>query len=182
MTRKRPILGITMGDPSGIGPEIVAKALARREVHDLCRPLVVGDARAMEQGVRIAGVDLKVRAIKNVGEARYVFGIMDVLDLANVDLNRLRHGEASAMAGRAAFESVRRVIDLALEKQIDGTVTAPINKEAMNAAGHHYPGHTEIFAHFTKTRDYGMLLAHGNLRVVHVSTHVSNKISDKFSK
>jgi 4-hydroxythreonine-4-phosphate dehydrogenase len=172
MTSKRPILGITMGDPSGIGPEIVAKAMSTREVHDVCRPLVVGDAGAMKQGARIAGVELEVRPIKHVMEAVFALGSMDVLDLGNVDLGELRHGEVSAMAGNAAFEAVRRVIDLALNGEIDGTVTAPIHKEALNAAGHHFPGHTEIYAHFTNTREYGMLLANGDLRVIHVSTHV----------
>ncbi len=173
MVTRKPIVGITMGDPSGIGPEIVAKALSRSEVYKACRPLVVGDAGAMEQGVKIAGVDLKVGSIRSVGEARHIFGVMDVLDLSNVDLGGLRHGEVSPTAGRAAFEAITRAIDLALDRKIDAIVTAPINKEALNAAGHHFPGHTEIFAHFTNTRDYAMLLAHGNLRVIHVSTHVS---------
>jgi 4-hydroxythreonine-4-phosphate dehydrogenase len=173
MENEKPILGITMGDPAGIGPEIASKAMARKEIYDLCRPLIVGDAQAMKQGAEIAGVDLKVNAISEVEEARFKYGIMDVIDLKNVDLSKLVYGKVSSMAGKAAFEAVKSVIDLALEKKIDATITGPINKESINLAGFHYSGHTEIYAHFTGTSDYTMLLVDGNLRVVHVSTHVS---------
>ena len=169
---KKPVLGITMGDASGIGPEIAAKALAKKEIYDICSPLVVGDANAMKQAVTIAGVDLKVRPISEVSEAKFEFGVMDVIDLKNVDVDKLEHGKVSAMAGQAAFEAITKVIELAMDKQIDGTVTGPIHKEAINAAGHHFPGHTEIYAHYTNTKDYAMFLVHGDLRVIHVSTHV----------
>jgi 4-hydroxythreonine-4-phosphate dehydrogenase len=162
-----------MGDPAGIGPEIAAKALATRHVYSICRPLVVGDAGAMEQATGIAQVDLRVRPIGDVAEARFEHGTMDVLDLKNVHLASLVHGRVSAMAGEAAFRAVIKVIELALAGEIDATVTGPINKAAINLAGHHYPGHTEIYAEYTGTEDYTMLLADGNLRVVHVSTHVS---------
>lgn len=168
----RPILGITMGDPSGIGPEIVAKAFSRREIYEMCRPLVVGDAGTMREGIEIAGVDLKLNPISRVSEAKFLFGIMDVLDLKNVDLERLRHGEISPMAGRAAFEAIKKVIELAMEGEIDATVTAPIHKKALNLAGYHFPGHTEIYAHFTNSEEYAMMLIVGDLRVVHVTTHV----------
>lgn len=172
MTEKKPILGITMGDAAGIGPEIAAKALSKREIYYICRPLVVGDADVMRQAVNITGVELKVSSISEVTEARFEYGIMDVIDLNNVDLNKLEHGVVSAMTGNAAFESIIKVIDLALDKQIDGTVTGPIHKESLNAAGHHFAGHTEIYAHYTNTEDYAMFLVHGDLRVIHVSTHV----------
>ena len=173
MENEKPILGITMGDPAGIGPEIASKAMARKEIYDLCRPLIIGDAQVMKQGAEIVGVDLKVNAISEVEEAQFKHGTMDVIDLKNVDLSELVFGKVSAMAGKAAFEAVKSVIDLALEKKIDATITGPINKEAINLAGFHYSGHTEIYAHFTGTCDYTMLLVDGNLRVVHVSTHVS---------
>jgi 4-hydroxythreonine-4-phosphate dehydrogenase len=130
MAGARPILGITMGDPSGIGPEIMAKAMARDDVHDVCRPLAVGDAGAIRQGIAIAGVSLAVRTISDVDDAEFTRGTVDVLDLDNVDIDQLVHGKVSAMAGNAAFEAIERVIQLALEGQIDGTVTAPIHKEA----------------------------------------------------
>jgi 4-phospho-D-threonate 3-dehydrogenase / 4-phospho-D-erythronate 3-dehydrogenase len=173
MNDERPIIGITMGDPAGIGPEIAAKALAQKEIYEICRPLVVGDAAAMEQAVKIAGTDLKVRAIQEVAEAKFEFGTMDVVDLKDVDLSKLEHGQVSAMAGKAAFDAVKKVIELAMAGEIDATVTGPIHKEAINKAGFHYTGHTEIYADFTHTKDYSMMLVDGNLRVVHVSTHVS---------
>jgi 4-hydroxythreonine-4-phosphate dehydrogenase len=169
----RPIIGISMGDPAGIGPEIVAKALAREQVHELCRPVVIGDAGVMKKAVGYAGVSLRVRPIMDVAQTAFERGFIEVFDLKNVDVDRLQLGTVSAMAGRAAFEAVRAMIELAKAGTIAATVTAPIHKEALVAAGHHFPGHTEIFAHFTGTKDFTMMLAAGRLRVVHVSTHVS---------
>lgn len=173
MSIELPIIGISMGDPAGIGPEIAAKALGKKEIYEICRPLVTGDAAAMEQAVEIAKVNLKVRSIDKVCDAKFEYGTMDVMDLKNVDVSSLVHGKVSSMAGKAGFEAVKKVIDLAMVDEIDATVTGPINKEAMNDAGFHYMGHTEIYADFTKTKDFTMMLAHENLRVVHVSTHVS---------
>ncbi len=169
----KPILAITMGDPAGIGPEIIAKALPQRRVHEVCQPLVVGDAGVMRRVVEMLRAPLEVRPVSAVGDARFAPGTMDVLDLGNVDLAGLVHGKVSAECGEAAFQAIRKVIDLAMAKEVDGTVTAPINKESLNLAGHHFAGHTEIYAHFTNTTDYVMLLTEGDLRVAHVSTHVS---------
>ena len=162
-----------MGDPAGIGPEIIAKALARPQVHALCRPLVIGDAGVIRNATKYANVALAVRSVANVGDARFTPNTIDVFDLKNVDPEQFQLGKVSAMAGNAAFEAVKTMIELAMAKQIAGTVTAPIHKEALVAAGHHFPGHTEIFAHFTGTSDFTMMLAADKLRVVHVSTHVS---------
>ena len=172
MKDARPTIAITMGDPAGIGPEIAAKALARGEVYKTCRPLIVGDAEVMRQGMRIAGVRLCVRSIAQVEEAAFHENGMDVLDLKNVDVAHLEPGRVCASAGNAAFEAIEKVIELALDKRVDATVTGPIHKEALNAAGHKYAGHTEIFAHRTRTRDYAMLLVYGDLRVIHVTTHI----------
>lgn len=173
MNPQLPVIGISMGDPAGIGPEILAKALADKEVYQKCLPLVVGDAATMQQAVKIVKADLKIRAIDNVSEARFEYGVIDVIDLKNVVLNELVHGKVSKMAGKAAFEAVKKLIALAMADEIDATVTGPIHKEAINKAGFHYSGHTEIYADFTNTKDYSMMLVDGNLRVVHVSTHVS---------
>lgn len=173
MNQELPIIGISMGDPAGIGPEIAAKALVEKQVYEICKPLVTGDAGAMVQAVEIAKAKLKVNAIERVSDAKFEYGTIDVIDLKNVDVSVLQHGKVSAMAGNAAFEAVRKVIELAMADEIDATVTGPINKEAINDAGFHYTGHTEIYADFTKTKDYTMMLADKNLRVVHVSTHVS---------
>jgi 4-hydroxythreonine-4-phosphate dehydrogenase len=168
-----PIIGISMGDPAGIGPEIAAKALADPKLYAKCRPLVTGDASAMEQAIKIARVEARIHAIQKPSEAIFAPGTIDVVDLKDVDVKSLAHGKVSAMGGKAAFDAVKKVIELAMAGEVDATVTGPLNKEALNLAGYHYTGHTEIYAEFTKTKDYTMMLAEGKLRVVHVSTHVS---------
>jgi 4-hydroxythreonine-4-phosphate dehydrogenase len=175
MTTKKPIIGISMGDPSGIGPEIAVKALARKEIYEICQPLIVGDANVIKDALRMTSLDLKINSISDVKQALFQFGTLDVYDLENVNMAELKYGKVSAMSGDAAFEAIKKVIELAQKKEIDATVTGPINKESINLAGHHYSGHTEIYADFTHTQDYTMMLAHENLRVVHVSTHVSLK-------
>src|SRR5437867_3962408 len=170
---QRPIIGISMGDPAGIGPEIIVKALASDKVHELCRRLVIGDAAVIRQAVDFAKSRSTIHVIEKVSGAQFKSDTIDVLDLKNVDLAELELGNVSAMAGHAAFEAVRVMIDLAMRREIDAAVTAPIHKEALVLAGHHFPGHTEIFAHFTGTSDFTMMLAAENFRVVHVSTHVS---------
>ncbi len=172
-TEHRPLLGITMGDPGGIGPEICAKALSAPALYDICRPLVVGDAGVMENAVGFCGLDLAVGAVERPADGRYAPGRIDVLDLANMPVAQLRHKTVTAQQGRASFEYVARAISLALAGEIDATVTGPINKASINAAGHHYAGHTEIYADLTGTRDYTMMLVEGGFRVTHVSTHVS---------
>ncbi|MHC4645373.1 MAG: 4-hydroxythreonine-4-phosphate dehydrogenase PdxA [Planctomycetota bacterium] len=162
-----------MGDPSGIGPEIAAKALADSAVYEMCRPVIFGDAGVMEQAADIAGVGLKIRRVREVSQAASVCGTADVFDLHNVDLDRLERGRVSAMSGKAAFEAIRKAIECAMDGRIDGTVTGPIHKEAVNLAGFNFAGHTEIYAHFTNTKDYAMMLVEGGLRIVHVSTHIS---------
>ena len=134
------ILGITMGDPAGIGPEITVKALAKKEIYDECRPLVIGDAAVMEEAAKIAGrEDIKIRAVQSVGEAKYEYGTIDVYDMKLMDLNTLERGKVSAAAGEAAFGYVKKVIELAMAGEIDGTVTNAFNKEAVNLAAHAQP-------------------------------------------
>ncbi|MDD2957223.1 MAG: 4-hydroxythreonine-4-phosphate dehydrogenase PdxA [Lachnospiraceae bacterium] len=172
---KLPILGITMGDPAGNGPELSAKVLAKPETYEKCRPVIVGDANCMEAAVKIIGKEgqLKINSIKEVKEAKFEFGTIDVLDMGAVDIERRIYGKVSKMCGEAAFQYVKKVIELAMAGEVDATVTNALNKEAINLAGHHYSGHTEIYAHYTNTPKYTMMLAHDELRVVHVSTHVS---------
>jgi 4-hydroxythreonine-4-phosphate dehydrogenase len=162
-----------MGDPGGIGPEICAKALAEPEIYTICRPLVVGDAGIMADAMKFSHLDLAVHPCEQPADGRFVLGAVDVLDLKNMPIERLRHKQVTAEQGKASFEYVAKAIKLALDRRIDAVVTAPINKAAINAAGYHYAGHTEICAQFTGTRDYSMMLAEGNFRVAHVSTHVS---------
>jgi 4-hydroxythreonine-4-phosphate dehydrogenase len=174
---KLPIIGISMGDPAGIGPEICAKTLALKEIYDICRPIVVGDAGVMTNAVRFCGLKLEVAGRQAVSDARFALGSVDVFDLKNLPLDQLRHKEVAAAHGQASYEYVAKVIELAMAGEIDATVTGPINKAAINAAGHHYAGHTEIYADLTKTRNYSMMLAEGNFRVAHVSTHVSLRVA-----
>lgn len=172
MNGNRPILAISVGDPAGIGPEITAKSLALPESYTLCRPLVVGEARMMRDAVAFSGLSLRVNAVSGPEEGRYDFGTLDVLDLKNIEPG-FAHKKVSVECGRASYEYVAKVIELALAGRVDATVTGPINKEAINLAGFHYSGHTEIYAQLTGTRDYAMMLAHDAFRVIHVSTHVS---------
>jgi len=169
----KPVIGITMGDPAGIGPEIAVKVLSNSYIYDLCRPVIIGDASVIEENLKFGKPTLKLNRIKDIFKSHFSFGTIDVFDLENVNISELGYGQVSAMAGDAAFQAVQKVIELALDKQVDATVTGPINKEAINLAGHYYSGHTEIYAHFTNTDKYAMLLILGNLRVIHVSTHVS---------
>lgn len=184
----KPIVAITMGDPFGNGPEITAKALHDPKLYEACRSLVVGDASCMEYALEVArkvsGIDLKLHPIQEVKEALFQYGTIDLIDLGLVEPEQIPHNEkdgkpapfgvgACALGGEAAFQYVIKVIDLAMKKQVDATVTNALSKEAINMAGHHYSGHTEIYAEYTHTEHYTMMLAHENLRVVHVSTHVS---------
>lgn len=169
---KRPILAITMGDPAGIGPEIIIKSLSKQEVYKKCRPLVTGDANVMTLAASLLSSDIKINPVKSVDDAVFEYGTIDVLDLELVDMATFKIGQVAAQCGNAAFESVIKAIHLAMDGIVDATVTAPLNKEALNLAGHHFDGHTEIYAHYTGTEKYAMLLADEFMRVIHVSTHV----------
>ncbi len=190
----RPIIGITMGDPAGTGPELSVKTLLCRRVYEICRPVIVGDMCCIEDAVRLikGAKDLKVRAVRRMEDALFEYGTIDVYDMKLVDLCkrvyykdrdalRRQYGEdadgliaaSDKMCGNAAFQYVKKVIELAMAHEVDATVTNALNKARMNAAGHHYDGHTEIYARFTGTKRYAMMLAHEDFRVIHVSTHVS---------
>jgi 4-phospho-D-threonate 3-dehydrogenase / 4-phospho-D-erythronate 3-dehydrogenase len=169
----KPIVGITMGDPASIGPEIAVKALLNEGIYAICKPLLVGDAGVFNDIIDRLALKASVNAISDVKDAEFKFGVIDVYDLLNVDLDKLQFGEISAMAGEASFQAVKKVIELALAGEIEATVTGPINKKSINEAGHHFAGHTEIYAHYTGTKKYAMLLVEDNMKVIHVSTHVS---------
>ncbi len=173
----KPILAITMGDPAGIGPEIIVEALTLTETYEKCNPIVTGDAAVMELSVRHLGSDLRINAVSSVSDALFEHGTIDVFDLQCIDMEAFEMGKVAAQCGHAAFISVTKAIELAMAGEVDGTVTAPLNKEALNLAGHHYDGHTEIYAHFTNTKKYAMLLADEFMRVIHVSTHVPLRVA-----
>lgn len=134
----KPILAITMGDPAGIGPEIVVRALSHKDTYEKCRPIVTGDAAVMQEAVRRLGYDFSINAVNRVADAKFEYGTIDVYDLHCVDMSTFRFGEVQAQCGNAAFVSIRKAIELAMANEVDGTVTAPLNKEALNLAGHHF--------------------------------------------
>ena len=169
----RPLIAITMGDPAGIGPEITVRALARPEVHQAALPLVIGDAGCLEAAISLLGSPLRVRAIGSPAQAREEPGLIQLIDLGLMPSSSHRWGRVSKEAGEAAFQYVLTGIGYAMRREIGGVATGPISKEALHLAGHPYAGHTEIFAEFTGTRDFAMMLASGRLRVIHVTTHVS---------
>lgn len=172
MKQKSIILAITMGDPAGIGPEIVAKAFAKKVVFEKCSPVLIGNADVMKEAIQLTGLDLQLNIVNKVEEAQFKLGVLDIFHIP-ADTTNIKHGTVSAEAGDLAFKSVKKAIELALAGDVAGTVTGPIHKEAINAAGHHFSGHTEIYAHFTGTTKFTMLLADEELKVAHVSTHVS---------
>lgn len=170
---KKPVIGISMGDPAGIGPEICVKALSKKEVLDICHPIIVGDASVIKKAMSLVGVNKKICAIGEISESKFEEDHINVVDLKNVRTEELVHGKVSANAGNAAFEAIKKMIELAMDGEIDATVTAPIHKESLNRAGYDFAGHTEIYAKYTDTDQVAMLLVDGNFRVIHVSTHVA---------
>jgi 4-hydroxythreonine-4-phosphate dehydrogenase len=183
-SNKRPIIGITMGDAAGIGPEIVNKALSHKEVYHICRPIVIGDAAVLVDAQKVARTHhLKIRSIKRVSDAVFTCGVIDVLDLHNINLQELKIGKPQAMTGKASFEYIKKAVELALKGNIDAITTAPISKEALYMAGYHYPGHTEILAELTGSKEYAMMFIAGSLRVALVTTHISlRKVCDLIKK
>ncbi len=169
----KPILAITMGDPAGIGPEIIVKALEQQRLYEICAPVVIADPLVMQHAIsEIVGSSQNLTIVDEIGKVEATPGTIAVYPLEQVDLEGFTPGKLEARCGNAAFRSVEKAIELALEKKVDGTVTAPLNKEAMNLAGHHYAGHTEIYATLTATKHYCMMLADGPFRVAHVTTHL----------
>jgi len=167
----RPRIAITMGDAAGVGPEVIMKALAHPEAYALCRPLVVGDARRLARAGAIIGSPLTMQAIAAPHDARFERGTVDCIDLALVPEDA-PFGKLSAACGEAAYRFIERGVALALAGEVDALCTAPINKEALNAAGHRFPGHTELLAQLTGTPEVSLMLMAPGLQVIHVTTHI----------
>lgn len=173
MAQLEPVLAITMGDPAGIGPEIIAKVVYSGAVKGCGRLVCFGDGDTMRRAMSEFGGGLPIRSINCMEQARPEEGGLDVFDLHNTSPDSIARGTVQAAAGAAAYEYVTKAIDLGLSGAVSAIVTAPINKEAMNLAGLHYNGHTEILAERTGATDVTMMLASGHFRVTHVSTHVA---------
>lgn len=160
-----------MGDGAGVGPEIIMKSLSDKAIYDNCRPFVIGDAKLLERANTIVQAGLTVRTIASVEEARFEPGVVECIDLDLLPAD-LPFGQVSAKAGDAAFRYLEKAIELANAGQIDAICTAPLNKEALHKGGHIFPGHTEILAELTNTKDFSMMLSAPKLKVIHVTTHV----------
>jgi 4-hydroxythreonine-4-phosphate dehydrogenase len=164
-----------MGDPAGIGPEVIAKALAIPAVLRLCRPLVIGSREVMERTVRSLRLPLRVTAVSGHGDAIGLRSALPVLDPLPRRLGRFRMGAVSRRTGAASAAYIVKAVRLAQLGCLDAIVTAPINKEAINLAGHDYPGHTEMLADLTRSREVGMMILGGPLKIMFVTTHVAHR-------
>lgn len=179
----KPIIGITMGDPAGVGPEITVKALADPQLYTICRPVVFGDQAAIRDAVSFTGSTLQIRVLSSAGEATGEAGVIELVDAACLNQGDWQYGTVSALCGEAAFRYIQNAIEAAMRNEIAAVTTGPINKEALNLSGHHYSGHTEIFAALTGSRTYAMVLSTDVLRVIHVTTHVSlREACDRISR
>ena len=167
----RPIIGITMGDAAGVGPEIVMKSLAHASVYAQCRPLVIGDSARLRDAALRSGVTLEVRSIARPADAAFRHGVVDCIDLGLIPAD-LPYGKLSAIAGDAAYQYIARTVELTSAGELDAICTAPLNKEALHAGGHIFPGHTEMLAHLTGIEEVSMMLVAPKLRVIHVTTHI----------
>ena len=170
---QKPVIAITMGDPCGIGPEVISKALAHKEVYDACRPVVIGNSWCMEQAVELTGRTLRVREVESPSAAGLSPEQVDVVDIHNLNLEDVTVGEISPACGKAAMEWVTRAAELAIAGQVNSLATAPINKEAASLAGYKSIGHMELLQEISGSPDVATMLMTGPLRVVHLSTHRS---------
>ena len=175
--RDRPYLAITMGDAAGIGPEVTAKALIEEEIYQKCRPFVVGNTEAMNDALKIIGSGIKARPAKSLEEINGDYGVVDVLDLGNLDFADIQYGSLSADSGRASVEWILKAGELAASGAVQAISTAPINKEACSLAGYKDIGHMEIFQRQTGSDQVATMLMSGVLRVVHLTTHKSLRVA-----
>lgn len=169
----KPIIAVPIGDPAGIGPEIVAKAFADEKTQKTARCLAIGDTAVMEQAIRITGVPLRIQKVQNPEDGRYEEGILNLLPIDNIDMGRFTFGKVSGMCGKAAFEYIEKSIDLAVQKKAAAVATTPINKEALKAGGVNFIGHTEIFGALTGTKDPLTMFEVRGLRIFFLTRHVS---------
>ncbi|PTA92703.1 4-phospho-D-threonate 3-dehydrogenase [Kosakonia sp. H7A] len=167
------IIVVTMGDPAGIGPEIIIKSLVEGELSG-APVVVVGCARTFQ---RILAMNITPRAelkvIDRIADARFAPGVINVIDEPLEDADALQPGVVQAQAGDLAYRCIKRATSLAMNGEVKAIATAPLNKEALHLAGHHYPGHTELLAHLTGSKDYAMVLYTDKLKVIHITTHIA---------
>ena len=170
---KKPLIAVPIGDPAGVGPEIVAKSVASEEVFEAADCVIVGDKTIIENAIKIVGVDLTVHVISEAEEGDYRKGILNLIDLGNVDMSKFEFGKVNGMCGKAAYEYIAKCIELANEGKVDAVATTPINKESLRAGGINYIGHTEIFGALTGTEDPLTMFETNGMRVFFLTRHVS---------
>lgn len=173
MYMEKPIIAVTMGDPAGIGPEIVAKSIADKATYDVARCIVIGDKKVMEKAIEIVGADLKVNVVDSPADGDYSYGVLNMIDLDNIDMSRFEYGKINAMCGQAAFDYIKKSIEITMDKQADAVATTPINKESLHAAEVDFIGHTEIFGALTGTADPLTMFETNGLRVFFLTRHKS---------
>ena len=169
----KPVIGIPMGDPAGIGPEIIIKALKHKEIYEVCNPLVIGDKEIINKAVQVCNTDLAVNSINSSVEGKYNTDIINVIDLSNIDIDDFKYGTVQAQNGRAAYEYIKKGVEMALDNEITSIATTPINKPALKAAGVDFIGHTEILAGLTNTEDPLTMFEVRGMRVFFLTRHVS---------
>lgn len=169
----KPIIAVPIGDPAGVGPEIVAKSIASDEVFDVANVIVVGDKGVMEKAIEITETNLTIHVVEEPEQGKYEKGVLNLIDLGNIDQSAFEYGKVSAMCGKAAYEYIAKSIELANEGKADAVSTTPINKEALKAAEIPYIGHTEIFGALTNTADPLTMFEVRGMRVFFLSRHVS---------
>ena len=169
----KPIIAIPMGGAAGIGPEITVRALADKMIQDIARCVVVGDKDVLEDAIRVSGVDLKIKCIEEPANGDYTPGVLNLIDLDNIDMNTLKIGEIQAMTGQAAYEYIKKATELCLERKADVLTTTAINKESLKLAEVPYIGHTEIVGALTGTENPLTMFQVRNLRVFFLTRHVS---------
>ena len=174
-TKYRPLIGITSGDPAGIGPEVAVKALQAKELFDFCRPFIIGDSGVIHHAVSTVKSDAAINAFSHPNTGIYQPGTIDLLDMQNVDASKLQKKQISQMTGKASLEYIYKAIDLTLDQTIDAFVTGPINKKAIHLAGCPFAGHTEILSDRLGVQEFSSMLIVDNFRVMHVTLHTSLK-------
>ena len=174
-TTEKAIIAIPMGDPAGIGPEITMKSLAKKEIFDVCKPLVIGDAAVLEKAIAIVGADLRINEVTSPAEGKYELGTVDVINLNNIDMNKLQYGEVSAQGGQGAFEYIKKAVELATAGEVKALATTPINKESLKAANVPYIGHTEMLEALAGSDDPLTMFEVRGMRIFFLTRHLSLK-------
>ncbi|MFS0559345.1 4-hydroxythreonine-4-phosphate dehydrogenase PdxA [Terribacillus sp. 179-K 1B1 HS] len=172
---ERAIIAIPMGDPAGIGPEITMKSLAKQEIYDVCKPLVIGDTAVIKKAIEIVDANLEVNEVSAPSEGKYELGTVDVINLDNIDIEKLEYGQVSAQGGQGAFEYIKKSVELAMDGQVQALATTPINKESLKAAKVPYIGHTEMLEDLAGSDDPLTMFEVNGMRIFFLTRHLSLK-------